>query len=161
MKVNNINFETSNKPSYTFLRLVTKISEIDKKTRNYGTDQALHNAEIHMIKAIYENKNIHVTALADKLGVTKGAISQVLLKLQKKGMIVKEKDPKNLSRILLNVTAKGEIAHKTHLEIHKQFNQIFKEVIDGFEEEEIVVIRKFLDDLESKITKFEDLEKIK
>ena len=161
MKVNNINFKTNRKPSYTFLRLVTKISEIDKKTRNYGTDKELHNAEIHMIKAINESDDIHVTALAKKLGVTKGAISQVLLKLEKKGMISKEKDPKNLSRLLLNVTEKGKVAYNTHEKIHQEFNEIFNDVLNSFDEKENDIIKSFLQNLESKIEKFEELEKIK
>lgn len=161
MKVNNMNFKTNTTPSYTFLRLVTKISEIDKKTRKYGTDQDLHNAEIHMIKAIFENKDIHVTALAEMLGVTKGAISQVLLKLQKKGMIIKEPDSKNLSRLLLNVTDKGKIAYLTHEKMHKEFNNTFYDVLSKFNDEEKAVVKKFLDGLENKIHEFEELENLK
>lgn len=153
-----MNFKKNTKLSYTFLRLVTKISEIDKKTRNYETDQKLHNAEIHMIKAIYENKGIHVTALADMLGVTKGAISQVLLKLQKKEMILKKSDPKNLSRLLLYVTPKGEIAYKAHEKIHRDFNVTFYKALSEFDDEQKQVIKKFLDNLETGIERFEENE---
>ena len=67
------------------MRVVTKLSEIDKRTRYYGTDQSLFEAEIHMIKSIKENEGIHVTGLADMLGVTKGAVSQILKKLETQG----------------------------------------------------------------------------
>lgn len=159
MKVNNMNFKKNDKLSYTFLRLVTEISEIDKRTRNYGTDEKLHNAEIHMIKTIYENKDIHVSALADKLGVTKGAISQVIFKLEKKNMVVKEKDPKNLSRILLNVSEKGEIAYFMHEKLHKDFNDIFLKTLSIFSKEEVNVIKRFLNNLENDIKGFEDLDR--
>ena len=80
--------QKQNKDQLYLLRVVTKLSDIDGKTRNYGTDQPLFNAEIHMIKSIKENEGIHVTGLADMLGVTKGAVSQIIQKLERKGMIV-------------------------------------------------------------------------
>ncbi|EPY2273451.1 hypothetical protein ACXAUS_002315 [Clostridium sporogenes] len=63
----NLNFDNKLKISYKILRLVTKLSEIDKQTNYYGTDKQLFVAEIHMIKAIKENEGIHVTGLAEKL----------------------------------------------------------------------------------------------
>lgn len=63
----NLNFDNKLKISYKILRLVTKLSEIDKHTSYYGTDKQLFVAEIHMIKAIKENEGIHVTGLAEKL----------------------------------------------------------------------------------------------
>ncbi len=80
----NLNFDNKLKISYTLLRLATKFSEIDKQTSYYGTDKQLFYAEIHMIKAIKENEGIHVTGIAEKLGVTKGAVSQITMKLQKR-----------------------------------------------------------------------------
>ena len=54
-----------------------------------------------MIKSIKENEGIHVTGLAEMLGVTKGAVSQIIMKIEKKKMIVKDTDPRNLSRLVL------------------------------------------------------------
>ncbi|WP_253203583.1 MarR family winged helix-turn-helix transcriptional regulator [Clostridium estertheticum] len=137
------------------MRLVTKFSEIDKQTSYYGTDKQLFYAEIHMIKAIKENEGIHVTGIAEKLGVTKGAVSQITMKLQKKGMIIKEIDPYNLSKLILRLTPKGEIAHIHHEKIHQEFDNIVNEVLKDASEEQEGFLKKFLNSLEEKIDTFD------
>ena len=150
----NMKFERRNRISYTMLRVVGKIFEIDKQTRAYGTDVQLYDAEIHMIKSIKENEGIHVTGLADMLGVTKGAVSQVIMKLEKKGMIVKDVDPKNLSRLMLRLTSKGETAYVHHEELHGEFEQLVDSVLDETTEENKAFLKSFLDALEEKIDSY-------
>lgn len=147
----NLNFNNKLKTSYTLLRLAAKISKLDKKTRYYGTDEQLFEAEIHMIKAVKENKGIHITGLAEKLGVTKGAVSQIITKLQKKGMIIKEIDPHNLSRLILRLTPKGETAHLYHQKIHQEFDDIVNNILKNSSDEEKVFLKNFLISLEEKI----------
>ncbi|MGD1815539.1 MAG: MarR family transcriptional regulator [Pleomorphochaeta sp.] len=149
-----MSFKNNDKLSYVFLRIVTKVSEIDQKTRYYGTDTQLHNAEIHLIKAINENEGIHVTGLAQKLGVTKGAVSQILVKLQKKNMIVKETDPNNLSKLILKLTPKGKIANDNHEKLHQQFNELFYSVTDKYTKQEKELLKDFFDSLENQINNF-------
>jgi len=117
----NIYNKNKDKISYSLLRLVTKISEMECKVRNYGTDVPLYEAEIHMIKAIKESEGIHVTGLAEQLGVTKGAVSQIIAKIDKKGMIVKDRDASNQSRLVLRLSEKGETAYQDHEKLHGAF----------------------------------------
>ncbi len=151
-------FKNRTKISYTFLRVVTKLSEIDRKTRCYGTDQPLFNAEIHMIKSIKENEGIHVTGLADMLGVTKGAVSQVIQKLERKGMIVKDTDPRNLSKLALHLTPKGETAYMHHEDLHRQFDELFDIVLENASEENKTFLKNFLNSLDGQIDTFENEE---
>lgn len=151
----NMKFKNRNKISYTFLRIVSKISEFDKKTRYYGTDKPLYEAEIHMIKSIKENEGIHVTGLADMLGVTKGAVSQIIMKLDHKGMIIKDTDPRNQSRLLLRLTSKGEIAYMHHEKLHKKYEEIFDDLLENAAEENKTFFRELLNSLEKQIDAFE------
>ncbi len=143
------------KLSYTLLRVVWKFFEADKKTRYYGTDKQLFEAEIHMIKSIKENDGIHVTGLAELLGVTKGAVSQIIMKLQKKGMIVKDTDPRNLSRLVLSLTPKGEIAYIHHEKLHEEFDSIVNEVLKDASKENLLFLKDFLNSLDAKLDEFE------
>ena len=143
------------KISYIFLRVVTKFSDIDRKTRYYGTDQPLYEAEIHMIKSIKENEGIHVTGLADMLGVTKGAVSQIIGKLERKGMIVKDIDPRNLSRLSLRLTPKGETAYLHHEELHQEFDGLFKAVLENATEQNKEFLKDFLNSLDVKLDAYE------
>jgi DNA-binding MarR family transcriptional regulator len=154
----NLNFERKSKISFVFLRVLIKILELDKKIRNYGTNEQLYEAEIHMIKAIKENESIHVTGLADLLGVTKGAVSQIIIKLERKGMIVKEVDPHNLSRLLLRVTPVGETAYWRHEELHQEFDNIFNDALANATEENKAFLRSFLTTLETNIDHYSEVE---
>lgn len=111
------------------MRVVSKIMDMDKETRYYGTDQPLYKAEIHMIKSIKKNEGIHVTGLAGMLGVTKGAVSQIIGKLEHKGMIIKDTDPRNLSRLVLRLTPKGETAYLNHEKLHEQYESFFQNAL--------------------------------
>lgn len=142
--------------SYLLLRVVWKLFEVDKKTRYYGTDKQLFEAEIHMIKAIKENQGIHVTGLAELLGVTKGAVSQIVMRLQRKGMVIKDTDPSNLSRLALRLTPKGEAAYLGHEKLHERFDDVIAEVLKGASEESLFFLRDFLNSLEDKL---DDVEK--
>lgn len=137
------------------LRVVWKLLEVDRKTRYYGTDEPLYEAEIHMIKSIKENEGIHVTGLAELLGVTKGAVSQIIMKLQKKGMIIKDTDPRNLSRLVLKLTPKGETAYIQHERLHEAFDGLVDEALNGASEQDKQFLKHFLDSLETKIDAFE------
>lgn len=153
-------FQNRTKLSYTFLRIVTKISELDRKTRYYGTDQPLYEAEIHMIKSIKENEGIHVTGLADMLGVTKGAVSQIIMKLEHKGMIIKDTDPRNLSRLVLRLTSKGETAYLHHEKLHQKFDELFNGTLENATEENKAFLKSFLNSLDEQIDIFEKEEQI-
>ncbi len=151
----NMKFKNRNKISYTFLRIVSKISEFDKKTRYYGTDKPLYEAEIHMIKSIKENEGIHVTGLADMLGVTKGAVSQTIMKLDHKGMIIKDTDPRNQSRLVLRLTSKGNIAYMHHEKLHQKYEELFNALLENATEENKMFLKGFLNSLEKQIDAFE------
>lgn len=154
----NMKFKNKTKMSYTFLRIVTKISEFDKKTRYYGTDHPLYEAEIHMIKSIKENEGIHVTGLADMLGVTKGAVSQIIMKLEHKGMIRKDTDPRNLSRLMLKLTSKGETAYLHHEKLHQKYDELFNDLLENATEENKTFLKSFLNLLDEQIDTFEKEE---
>lgn len=155
MGMTNMKFKNRTKASYTFLRVTTKLSDLDRKLRKYGTDQPLYEAEIHMIKSVKENEGIHVTGLADMLGVTKGAISQNIAKLERKGMIVKAYDPDNLSRLSLRLTPKGEAAYAGHEALHREFDDLFASALAGASEENKAFLKRFLDDLDARLDAFE------
>jgi DNA-binding MarR family transcriptional regulator len=157
----NMKFKNQTKTSYTFLRIVSKIFELDKRTRYYGTDQPLYNAEIHMIKCIKENEGIHVMGLADMLGVTKGAVSHILIKLEHKGMVIKDTDPRNLSRLMLKLTAKGETAYLDHEKLHRKYDALFNAALKTTTEENKEFLKNFLTVLEEQIDIFEKEEHTK
>jgi len=75
-----------------FIRIVNKYNRLESKALDFGTGDLLYPAEIHIIEAIGKNYGNTVNEICQKFGVTKGAISQVVHKLSKKGLINKDFD---------------------------------------------------------------------
>ncbi len=115
----------------------------DRKNRDYGVEDPLFHSEIYTLNEIREHEGIHITALAERCGVTKGAISQVLKKLEQKGLVTKEKDIRNQSRLILKVTPKGEIAYSRHLDYQKQFKKKVVRVLRDAPDEKVQFIKDF------------------
>ncbi|WP_147822530.1 MarR family winged helix-turn-helix transcriptional regulator [Salidesulfovibrio onnuriiensis] len=130
--------------SYQLLRVAWLLFDYDKKTHFYGTDKRLFEAEIHLIVAIKENPGFHVAALAQKFGVTKGAVSQLVQKLQKKGMVTKQSDPDNQSKVLLRLTTKGQTAYSTHASFHREFDEKVNKLLEEESEDHVLFLKRFL-----------------
>ncbi len=109
---------------------------------------------MHMIKAVKENEGLHATGLAEQLDVTKGAVSQIINKLQKKGMILKIRDEFNHSRLKFALTSKGERAYEFHEAIHREFDAVIDEILCGATAEQTCFLKTFLESLEKKIESY-------
>jgi DNA-binding MarR family transcriptional regulator len=152
----NINNERKNKISYSLLRVIVKFNEIDKKTRYYGTDMPLFSSEINMIRVIKENEGVSVTGIAEKLGVTKGAVSQIINKLNNKGLIRKETDLYNQSKLKITLTPKGEIAEINHEKVHSKIDELIENILENTTEENKVFLKEFLNCLETRIDTYDE-----
>ena len=95
-------------------RVVAKLSAIQQTPREYGTGIPLYGSEIHTIQAIGKSARINVTQLAEKMGVTKGAVSQMVSRLVEKGMVKKAHAQDNAKEVVLSLTELGRIGFRNH-----------------------------------------------
>ena len=130
--------------SYVLLRVVYKMMELDKTVRKYGTNSNIHVSEIHMIQQIHELGGAYMMEIARNLGITRGAVSQIIAKLVKKGLIRKVDDPENKLRRVPVLTEKGKTAYEYHEMYHRRFNYRVDAVLDSEKPEEMETIRNFL-----------------
>lgn len=49
--------------SYLLMRIAMQCRDLEAKIRHYGTDVLIHEAEIHMVKAIKQTGATHVSGL--------------------------------------------------------------------------------------------------
>ena len=89
-----------------------------------------------------------VTDLAKIIGVTKGAVSQTLKKLESKSFIIKETDPSNLSRITVALTSRGKTAYYSHRDWHETMDGGFKEFFNNLSDDELSFLYETLDKIE-------------
>lgn len=134
-----------------FLRIVHKVIENQKRPRQYGIAEKLYPAEIHTLMMIGTHEKVHVSELARFLGVTRGAVSQMIDKLNKKGLIDKKTDPENATRVLLSLTNKGKVAYFAHQQFHEETDAPLFEYIDGLSNERYAFAQDFLQKLEDMV----------
>jgi DNA-binding MarR family transcriptional regulator len=128
-----------------FYQLVKLANELEKTPRCFGTGELLKAREIHLVELIGDNdERLSVTDLSRLLEITKGAVSQNLKKLEKKGLVFKDEDPENLSRVMVKLTSKGKIAFFAHKHWHETMDGGFKEYFMGLNQDRIDFLIEFM-----------------
>ena len=128
-----------------FVRLVQLYEKLEKTPRSFGTDELLSSTEIHLIELIGDNKeSLSVTDLARLIGVTKGAISQRLKKLEIKGLTVKKEDPQNISRSIVQLTSKGKAAFFSHKHWHEKMDGGYKTYFMNLDKDKVQFLHEFM-----------------
>lgn len=103
-------------------RFIHKYNQVEKKKRTYGTDMLLSRAEIHTVAAVGDTPGVNVTTLAQQLGITKGAASQMIYRLVDKGLVEKSVSPNSDTEVCLTLTQLGKKAYKEHEKYHATSN---------------------------------------
>lgn len=99
---------------YKFVNLMNFYA---KNKHSSKIDKELTMTEIHMLVDISESENVTVTEIAKATNRTKGAVSQIITKLEKKGYIEKNSDTKDAKISFLTLSATGKAIsdeHKRH-----------------------------------------------
>lgn len=104
--------------------------------RDYGVGEKFHSVEVHILSYIAEKPGITVTELAYDWDRTKGAISQIIKKLEKKGLIYREKEPGNKKKTGLYATENGEQLNAAHQEYDTRNYEGFLEIVKKYYSEE-------------------------
>lgn len=104
----------NNVEAVDILHQVSNMYVTTKLPQDYGTGEQYTSVEVHTLKYIADNPGITVTELARDYGKTKGAVSQILKKIESKNLIYRETDPNNDNKLLLYLTEKGKILDQAH-----------------------------------------------
>ncbi len=131
-----------------FMGLYNQINASEKRQYDFGTGTMLHPSEIHTIEAIGQNTGINVTELAKLMRVTKGAISQVIKKLEAKGMISKYFSDDNNQRVLLKLTAQGQTAFDGHNRLHQRQYDLLKKELEHLGDEQVRFLAEVMGSIE-------------
>ena len=129
------------------LNVIARFNESDRKARNFGTDTVLHLSEIHLIEFIGDHGGLCVSEIARSTGVTKGAVSQTLKRLERKDFVVKSPDPENHSRTVVSLTEKGRTAYREHGKYHERIASLISRCLGESTPEEVRTVCDFLDRL--------------
>ena len=124
--------------------LIKTIIEVGNKPLGFNTDAKIYPSEIHKLKIIGDKSEPHVSQVARDFGVTKGAVSQSLKKLEKKGLIERTVDQSNNTRLLVRLTPEGKKAYKAHEDLHRMIDSEIEKWLDALAKDEGDVVLDFI-----------------
>lgn len=124
-----------------------------KQCRDYGTGHLLYHSEVHLIMAIFNHKDANVSELAQALGITNGAVTQVADKLLEKGLIEKYKLKDDKRGTYFRLTEQGETVYYGHEKHHDDMQDEAMEYMESLDEDKAEVIITLVDKLIKKIPK--------
>ncbi len=125
--------------------LLNKINQANKLPRDYGTGCVLYQSEIHIIGAINNHGSVNASELANILGITNGAITQVTSKLIKKGLIEQYRMSNNKKEVYYQLTNLGEIASTKLSNNRKEKYRNIGQYLNGLSPDNIKIIGTFID----------------
>ncbi|MHC1713505.1 MAG: MarR family winged helix-turn-helix transcriptional regulator [Solidesulfovibrio sp.] len=126
-------------------QLVNRLVFLEKRFVFKKGDLRLHPSELHVLLAIRREPESNATKLAARLGITKGAVSQVLKRLETKNVIGKRIDPSHKNEVTSHFTPLGQEAVEDFLSQRAALQQHFQTYLDSLSEAERAVIQRFLE----------------
>lgn len=126
-------------------KLLDKYTRIEKQPQDFGVGFAIHPTEIHTVATLWATGEMSITDLAKDAAVTRGAMSQMITKLEKKGLVYKRTAPDNLSKTLVGPTELGEQAQQGHARFHAERDKEFIQYMAELPDDKFSTIREFLE----------------
>ena len=114
-----------------------------------GGGRKLTAKEIHCLQAVGLCEGSNVKSLGDSLAVTKSAMSQMVSKLEGKGLVSKRSAPDNDKETLVYLTEDGWEAFAVHREFHERHMNTLRERLEEFPDEQIATASLILAVVES------------
>lgn len=132
----------------SLFQTLRSLLDAEKDPRDYGTGQPLYKAEIRLLEAIHRYPEAKATDLAQQLGITRGALTQMSNRLAEKALVERFTLPENKKEKYLRLTGRGEAAWKAHQSFHSDANAELCEFFRSLSREEKHLILEFLGKVE-------------
>ena len=120
-----------------FIRLANKYRLLEKIPVEYGTDQALYHSERHMIDQIGDHPGTNLTEFARMMGITKGAVSQVVKKLEAKGVARRYKGAGNEKDVFIELTDLGRKIYARHKQVNAESIEPLYEELKKYSDDKV------------------------
>jgi DNA-binding MarR family transcriptional regulator len=136
-------------------RVINRLIFLEKRSVLRLGGLRLHPSEIHLMQVISEYPDSSAGEMAQRLGVSNGAVSQTLARLEKKGVIKKHKDTSLKNRVTAAFTSSGKEAMERFEEQQASSRESFSKYLTGLSKSEREVIGSFLSRIEEFVQRLE------
>lgn len=117
---------------------------VERKMNDYGTGKLITASEIHTIEVVGNHPEANLTELAEARGMTKGALSKQLSKLEKTGYVSRYRTADNKKECYFHLTDLGAAAYEGHYNWHEKNDSKTYEKYRKYSQEERQLILEFL-----------------
>ena len=83
--------------------------------RKYAADDSLYMREVHFVVAVGPEGSPTISEMASRLNVTQGAVTQMVIRLEKKGYVLRAKNPYDRRQTTVSLTEKGKTLCSDHI----------------------------------------------
>lgn len=126
----------------SFYEITGKMNKMRNNLISFDGSEPLNTAAIHLIDVIGKHPEYNATKIAEVLGNTKGAVSQMSTKLENKGLIVRKKSEAGDKDITFLLTESGQKVFDGHAKLHEELYQRLEEILNEFSNEDVDKIKK-------------------
>ncbi|MBP2642934.1 MAG: MarR family transcriptional regulator [Firmicutes bacterium] len=111
--------------SLSMARLIMCFKRLERYPRTFGKAGRLTLSEIHTIDAIGCGEGIQMSELAARLDVTKGAVTQIISRLEVKELVCRIPHPTDSRYTIVSLTKTGLLAYQAHAELDQKLYRKF------------------------------------
>ena len=140
-------------------QVLTKVDSLHSPSHDFGTGIPIYRNEIHTIQEIGRYPKINLKTLAEHMGVTKGAVSQTITKLARKGMVRKTHAKGNEKEVLLELTDLGWIGFQNHEKFHIDMFDIGRDYFGKQMKSKLKMFKTVMSDFNKILSKYEEKRK--
>lgn len=133
-------------------KLISEIVARDKRPMLLPDGHRIYRFELHVIEHIGAEEGISVNELARVMGVTKGAISQVVTKLCNNGLAEKVNPANNRKTVNLYLSEKGRKVFEGHRAFHEELNKKIALCFSKYSVREIDLLKTVLSDIHTMLS---------
>ena len=126
-------------------KIIHLLEDEKKKPMDYGGGILLGHAEVQFLETVARYPDENVSALSKRLGITKGAVTQMISKLYQKELLEVIQRENNKKEKYFRLTYRGEATIKGHQMHHSQANQRLCRFIAELDDTEANAVFRFLE----------------
>lgn len=127
------------------LHSMNRIFYVEKRRVIRFEDIQLYPSEAHFILFIHMEQDTNITEIGQRLGLTKGAVSQTLTRLEGKGILNKSADPYKKNQLHITFTPKGEQLLGKIIELKERLHREYMEYVRSLSDSEKETVSQFID----------------
>lgn len=125
--------------------LIRQLEEARRKPKDYGGGTLLNHAEVQFLDTIARFPDKNVSGLSGQLGITKGAVTQLVTKLSQKNLILEVQREDNKKEKFFRLTPQGARVVTSHHLFHKEANDRLCTFMKTLTPDESAAVYRFLE----------------